>query len=97
MHLRLRFYVDPDSRAPHIYQHHVTEEEVEEILLKPVEDRRGRDQSRVVLGRTAEGRHVRVIYVPDPHPGSAFVVTAYDLTGKPLAAYRRRLRRRGKR
>jgi CBS domain-containing protein len=37
---------------------------------------------------------LRVVYVPDQIPRSVFVVTAYDLVGKPLAAYRRRRRRR---
>ena len=31
------------------------------------------------------GRYLRVVYVPDPEPESVFVVTAYELTGKPLA------------
>lgn len=42
-------------------------------------------------------RHLRVIYVPDPEPDSVFVITAYELTGKPLAACRRRRRQRGTR
>ena len=37
-----------------------------------------------------------ITYVPDPEPESAFVITAYELTGKPLTAYRRRRRRKGK-
>jgi CBS domain-containing protein len=32
---------------------------------------------------------LRVIYVPDSEPGGVFVITAYDLVGKPLAAFRR--------
>jgi len=35
-------------------------------------------------------RYLRVIYVPDPEPGSVFVVTAYTLEGKSLKAYLRR-------
>jgi hypothetical protein len=38
---------------------------------------------------------LRVIYVPDPEPDSIFVITAYELRGKPLIAYRRRRCRRG--
>jgi hypothetical protein len=94
--LNLRFYIDPETGCPHIYNHRVTEEEVEEVLYRPGEDRNGREGSRVVLGRTSRGRHLRVIYVPDPVPGSIFIITAYDLEGKPLAAYRRRLKKRGK-
>jgi len=48
------------------------------------------------LARQA-GRYLRVIYVPDPEPDSVFVITAYDLRGKPLIVYRRRRRRKGKR
>ncbi len=92
--MRLRFYIDPETDQPHIYRHDVLEDEVEEVLARPGEDRRGRDGSRVALGRTSGGRFLRVVYVPDNTPGSAFVVTAFELTGKPLAAYRRRSRRR---
>lgn len=66
-----------------------------DVLSSPGEDRPGRDGSRVALGQTRDGRHVRVIYVPDPEPESVFVITAYALQGKPLKAYRRRRRRKG--
>ncbi|MGH8650441.1 MAG: hypothetical protein ACREUP_14235 [Burkholderiales bacterium] len=56
--------------------HRVEEYEVEEVLGKPVEDRPGREGSRVAIGRTRAGRHLRVIYVPDPEPDSVFVITA---------------------
>jgi hypothetical protein len=92
--LNLRFYLDPQSGYPHIYNHRVTEEEVEEVLLRSGEDRNGCEGSRVALGKTSRGRYLRVIYVPDPVQGSIFIITAYDLEGKPLAAYRRRLRRK---
>ncbi len=90
----LRFYFDPATREPHIYNHGVTEVEVEEILRRPGEDRPGYEGARVAIGRTSGGRYVRVIYVPGPVPQSVFVVTSYDLRGKALVAYRRRLRRR---
>jgi hypothetical protein len=35
--------------------------------------------------------------VPDPEPESIFVITAYELRGRPLTAYRRRQRRKGQR
>ncbi len=92
--MNIRFYINPLTGLPHIYDHDVEEEEVEEILRRPGEDRPGREDSRVALGQTASGRYLRVIYVPDPEPDSVFVVTAYDLVGKPLKAYRRRRRRR---
>jgi len=33
-------------------------------------------------------------YVPDPVPHSAFVITAYEVTGKALAAHRRRKKKK---
>ena len=95
--MNIRFYRDPATGEPHIYNHDVTEEEVEEVLRRPGEDRRGGDGSRVAIGQTRAGRSLRVIYVPDPEPESIFVITAYELRGKPLAAYRRRQRRKGQR
>jgi len=50
--------------------------------------------SRMSIGQTKSGRYLRVIYVPDPAPYSIFIITAYDLSGKPLNAYRRRGRRK---
>jgi hypothetical protein len=50
--------------------------------------------SRVAVGQTDTGRYLRVIYVPDPEPETAFVVTAYDLGPKALKALRRRRRRK---
>ncbi len=94
--MKARYYIDPDTDDPHIYNHGVSENEVEEILMKPGEDRPGRDGSRIALGKTAGGRFLRVIYVPDPGADTVFVITAYDLRGKPLLAYRRRTRRRNK-
>ncbi len=93
--MNIRFYLDPETGKPHIARHGVVEREVEEVLLRSGEDRPGQEGSRVALGRTRAGRFLRVIYVPDPEPDSVFVVTAFELRGKPLAAYRRRMKRRG--
>ena len=94
--MQIRFYSDPDSGQPHIYEHNVDEYEVRDILLKSGEDCPGREGSRIAIGQTRTGRYLRVIYVPDPEPDSVFVITAYDLGGKALTAYRRRRRRRRK-
>jgi hypothetical protein len=64
------------------------------VLRRPMEDRPGREGSRVAQGRTQAGRHLRVIYVPDPAPDSVFVITAYQLGPKALRALRRRRRRK---
>jgi hypothetical protein len=92
--MRLRFYIDPETGAPHIFKHGVSEAEVEEVLGNSGEDRPGRDGARVAIGRTLSGRLLRVVYVPDPQPDSNFVVTAYELQGKAALAYRRRRRRK---
>ena len=77
----LRFYLDPATGHPHIWNHDVDEEEVEEVLTNPEEDRPGRDGSRVAHGRTASGRYLKVIYIRDPMPDSVFVITGYELRG----------------
>jgi hypothetical protein len=78
--MNIRFYLDPTTGQPHILEHGVDEKEVQDVLKTPGEDR--------------PGRYLRVIYVPDPEPESVFVVTAYELRGKSLLAYRRRKRTR---
>jgi hypothetical protein len=88
--VQLRFFIDPSTGQPHVYSHSVTEPEVEDVLLRPIEDRPGSEDSRVALGQTEAGRYLKVIYVPDPEPDSVFVITAYDLGPKALKALRRR-------
>ena len=55
----LRYYIDPAAGDPHIYNHNVEENEVEEALAKPIEDRVGTEGSRVALGQTETGRYLR--------------------------------------
>lgn len=86
----VRFFLDPSTGEPHIASHDVTEDEVEDVLSRPIEDRPGAEGSRVALGQTEAGRYLKVIYVPDPEPGSVFVITAYDLGPKALKALKRR-------
>lgn len=93
--MRLRFFRDPDTGLPHLRRHGVTEHEAEDVLLSPGEDRPGHDGARVAVGQAQSGRYLRVIYVADAEPDSVFVITAYELAGKSLLAYRNR-RRRGK-
>ena len=92
--MQVRYYIDNETGRPHIDKHGVSEAEVEYILRHPGEDRLGAEGSRVAIGQTKAGRYLRVIYVPDREPDSVFVITAYELVGKPLLAYRRRRRRK---
>lgn len=90
--MNIHYYMDPETGQPHIYTHNVSEDEVEDVLLKPGEDRSGKDGSRVATGQTRTGRYLKVVYVLNSKPKSIFIITAFDLIGKPLMAYRRRSR-----
>jgi hypothetical protein len=92
--VNVRFYIDPETGEPHVRGHGVTEQEVLDVLSRPLEDRIGRDGSRVALGQTGAGRYLRVVYVSDPEPMSVFVITAYDLSPKARQALRRRRKRK---
>ena len=78
LNMIINYYNDPETGQPHIYNHHVSEDEVMDIILKPGEDRSGREGSRVAIGKTRAGRFLRV---------------AFDLIGKPLMAYKRRMKK----
>ena len=90
----LRFYIDPETNEPHIWQHGVGEDEAAQVLGAPLEDRAGHDGARIALGQSAAGRYLRIIYVLDPKRNSAFVITGYELGPKAKQALRRRRRRR---
>ena len=87
----IRFYIDPTSGLPHVYDHGVNEDEVEQVLANRGEDRPGSRDSRIAIGQTDAGRYLRVVYVRDPKPDSVFVITAYEINGKPLKAYKKRI------
>ena len=95
--MQLRYNLDADTGMPHIAQHGVGERDVEDVLSRPLENLPGQRGSRMMIGKTRTGRLLKVIIVPDADGRSAFVVTAFDLIGKPLHAHRRRMRRRGSR
>ena len=59
--MNIRYNVDPDTGLPHMYQHGVSEQEVEDILAHPIESRRGNGDSVVLTGKTWRGRFLRVI------------------------------------
>ena len=92
--MQIRFHIDPKTGLPHVHEHNVSESEVEEVLGHPIQDLRGREDSRIAIGQTGEGRYLKVIYVPDPVPNSVFVITAYELGPKAKRAVRRKIRRK---
>jgi hypothetical protein len=91
--VNVRFNLNSDGE-PHIHDHGVTEAEVHEALGRPMIQTSGRDDSTLLIGRTAAGRVLKVIFADARDGDGIFVVTAYDLPAKQLRALRRRLRRR---
>lgn len=53
--MKVRYFIDESTRQPHIYRHDVEEQEIEDVLTRPMEDRAGRDGSRVALGPNGSG------------------------------------------
>jgi len=92
--MELRFWKDPETGLPHIHEHGVTEEEVRQVLSRPRLNLRSGGNSRSIMGQTSVGRYLKVVFVPDPDGASGFGVTAYELRGKGLRAYRRATRRK---
>jgi hypothetical protein len=92
--MELRFWMDPETDLPHIYEHGVTEDEVQDVMRRPGLDYAEGRNAKARLGQTEAGRNLKVVYVPDEGRDSAFVVTAYELRGKALKAYRRAKRKR---
>jgi hypothetical protein len=92
--MEFRYYIDPETGEPHIYDHRVTEVEVEQVMRGSGEDFPAKRGARMKLGQTAAGRYLQIIYVPDEGGDSVFVITAYELRGKAKTAFRRRQRRK---
>lgn len=57
----IRYCRAPETGLPHIYDHGVTEAEVEWILAHPGEDDDCSGASRQALGQTVDGRYLRVV------------------------------------
>jgi hypothetical protein len=93
--MKIRYNVDVDTGLPHVYRHNVSEDEVEDVLRDPIERRRGEGDSQVLIGRTTQGRYLRVIVSLDRDGDGVFVITGYDLGVKAIKALRRRLKKRG--
>jgi hypothetical protein len=92
--MEFRFYIDPETRQPHIYNHGITEDEVQQVFAGSGEDTTADRNSRMRLGQTVAGRYLQIIYAPDEGGESAFVITACELRGKAKKAFRRRRRRK---
>ena len=92
--MKIRFSRDPETELSRC-QSGVKKDEVVEVLSHSGEDRSGAEGARVAIGRAKSGRYLRIIYIAEPEREGVFVITAYELRGKPLLAYKgRRFRRR---
>ena len=92
--MEIRYNLDPESTLPHIYDHGVSEHEVEEVQRQKGEDYPARRDARLKMGQTNAGRYLQVIYVPDEVGEGMFVITAFEMTEKRKKAFRRRQRRK---
>ena len=61
--MKVRFYIDNETGLPHIYRYKVREDEVEDVLKKPGEDRPGKENSRIAIGCTDSGRSIPSSYL----------------------------------
>jgi hypothetical protein len=92
--MEIRFYRDPETNLPHLYEHGVNEEEIRQVFMRRGDDFRDDGKSWIRFGQSSAGRYLKVIYAPDEIGDGLFVVTAYDLKGKARRAFRRRHRRK---
>ena len=95
--MRLEFYTDPETGEPHIYGHDVREEGGAQVLIGDGLRWRASDGKIVVVGKTDGGRFLQVVLVEGKTSRSAiFVITAYPPKEELIAAYRRRMKKKGK-
>ena len=57
--MELRFWNDPETGFPHIYQHGATEAEVRQVLAQPGLNLRSGGNSRSIIGQTSAGRYLK--------------------------------------
>ena len=72
---------DPDGNVRHIAAHHITVDEVEEVLLdRDSEDTISRSSGRpITFGYTSSGRYLAVVWEHvDDNPLTMYPITAYD-------------------
>lgn len=87
MAMRCRFYQPLSAGGsvcgPCIHRHDIVEGEVRAVLAHPGEELPAFGGARMALGQIRPGeRYLRVVYVLDPEPGSAFVLAAFTLRGE---------------
>jgi len=97
----VRFYIDPQTGQPHIYEHGVCEDEIEEVMRNRPITQLGRrspkgELSSIAFGQTGAGRFLKVLYARTYDSLGIHIITSYDLRAKELLVHGRRLRRRNR-
>jgi len=91
--MQVRFNRDRETGLAHCEDHNVSERQAIQVLSTNPLRLRGGDGTTIVLGQTYAGRYLRIICRIEDD--DVFVITAYDLRGKALLAFKRRRRRKG--
>ncbi len=79
-----------DDNIEHVARHHVSPDEVEDVAFDDEPwVKRGRGETRYMLGYTVAGRYLFVVYVLKGK-GRARVITAMDMDEKTRRLYKRR-------
>lgn len=73
---------NPVGNVQHIFQHGLSMDEVEDVLLNPSNETAVSRSSGepIVFGFTSTGRHIAVVYEHiDDNPWTIYPITAYDV------------------
>jgi uncharacterized DUF497 family protein len=79
-----------DDNIEHVARHHISPDEIEDVAFDDEPwVKRGRGQTRYMLGYTVTGRYLFIVYVLKGK-GQARVITAMDMDDKTRKLYKRR-------
>ena len=79
-----------DDNIEHVARHHIAPDEIESVAFDDEPwVKRGRGQTRYMLGYTVAGRYLFVVYVLKGK-GQARVITTMDMDDKTRKLYKRR-------
>jgi uncharacterized DUF497 family protein len=77
--LEIKFYIDSETRKPHIHKHNILESEIIEFFHDITYFSKERfDNSFEALGKIKSDRFLQIVYRKESND-SIFVITAYDI------------------
>lgn len=77
-----------DKNINHISKHNVIPEEVQEVFIEKVLVRVTGNDRRIALGKTVDGRYLKVVYV-NKEQGMIRVITALNMSDRDKKYYKR--------